>query len=124
MTNRKNTHQSQGVQRKNEIKAHPENIIKNPALEYNGSSATLGSISDPGNSRGGAVSQSKDEQETDFTNPGPDFNRSGGIRNQGVNEQNAGNQGYGSRPGEKLSGKEGKTMTKNVGMHENNPEAE
>lgn len=123
MRHTKETHQSQGDQRKNAIKNDPKQVINNPAMQYTGDSTSLGNINDPGNSVGGGLANSKRLNE-DENLENMDYNRSGNVKNQGVNEQKANNQvDYNkSRPVEKYSGKEGKTMVKNVGMH-NNEEA-
>jgi len=123
MTNRKDTHQSQGTQRKNALKENPENIIKNPALEYGGSSTANMNLSNPGHSIGGGLANSKRLNDDDNISDS-DYNRAGNLRNQGVNEQNADKavKFNAARQQGKLGGKEGKTMVKNVGMH-NNDEA-
>jgi hypothetical protein len=120
MKNRKETHQSQGVQRKNAIKENPENIINNPALEYGGTSAVNSGLSSPGHSLGGGLANSTRLNHYN-TISDSDYNRAGNIRNQGENEQNYNkNLDFNAaRSLGKASEKEGKTMVKNVGMHEN-----
>ncbi len=121
MTNRKDNKQSQGDQRKNAIKANPEHVVNNPAMQYSGGEEYNSSLSRPKNSVGGGLANSRRLNE-DENLENSDYNRSGQLKNTGVNEQKANNKvDYNkSRPIGKFSGKEGKTMVKNVGMHNNN----
>lgn len=122
MTNRKDNKQSQGDQRKNALKDHPEQIVNNPAMQFSGTSAALSGLQHPDNSVGGGLANSKRLNDVDDNVTDSDYNRAGNLRNQGENEQHANNnvRFNSARPVGKLSGKAGKTMVKNVGMHNNN----
>ena len=105
---------------------NPKTVVNNPAMEYSGRSTDLRNIRDTGNSQGGAVADSRDGLNGNYNinDVDKDLNRAGNVRNQTDNEQTAGDQydQNAGRPQGKFGGKEGKTMVKNIGLHENHPD--